>query len=195
MVFRAKICLFASMRLIEQSIPGVYVIELTTFGDERGLFARTFCRKTFEDHDLDTDMVQTNMSLSREKGTLRGLHWQRGVDAEAKLVRCTSGSIFDVAVDIRPDSSTFLQWTGTTLSRENRHMLYVPRGFAHGFLTLEDHTEVSYQVSNYYNGAAEAGLRYDDPALGIEWPMEPTVLSEKDTEHKPCTGESDPRFL
>ena len=182
------------MKFTEKEIPGVFEIELTTFGDERGFFARTFCSKTFAEKGLATNMVQTNMSLSRDKGTLRGLHWQRGDAAEVKLVRCTYGSLFDVAVDIRPDSPTFMQWTGTTLSRENRKLFYVPAGFAHGFLTLEDHTEVTYQVSSDYDGSAEKGMRYDDPAIGIEWPIEPAVLSEKDLGHSFSSGKDDPRF-
>ncbi len=182
------------MKFQETAIPGVMVIELEPRGDERGFFARTFCERAFAEAGLQTRMVNTNMSYTRDKHTLRGMHWQQAPSAEVKVVRCTRGRIFDVAVDIRPASATFLKWVGSELSGENRRMLYVPEGFAHGFMTLEDHTEVSYQVSSFYDGERERGIRWDDGAVGIRWPEAPTVVSEKDRGHPDIQGTDDPRF-
>lgn len=161
-------------------LPGAYVIELEKFEDDRGFFARAFCQKEFADHGLAQDMVQTNVSYSATRGTLRGMHYQESPHEEAKLVRCTKGALYDVIVDVRPDSDTYTQWMGVELTATNHRMLYVPEGCAHGFITLADDTEVMYQVSAFYAPGAERGLRYDDPAIGIEWPVEVTVLSEKD---------------
>ena len=182
------------MKFQETAIPGVMTIELEPRGDERGFFARTFCERAFAEAGLQTRMVNTNMSYSRDKHTLRGMHWQQAPSAEVKVVRCTRGRIFDVAVDIRPASATFLKWVGSELSGENRRMLYVPEGFAHGFMTLEDHTEVSYQVSSFYDGERERGIRWDDSAVGIRWPEAPAVLSEKDQGHPDIHGADDPHF-
>jgi len=164
----------------ETKLPGAYLIDIEKRGDQRGFFARGWCQKEFEAHDLIPRVVQTNISLSKRKGTLRGMHYQVAPYAEAKLVRCTRGALYDVIIDLRPDSPTHMQWLGVELSAENYKMLYVPEGFAHGFQTLVDNTEVTYQVSQFYTPEAEGGVRYNDPAFGIEWPLEVQVISDKD---------------
>ena len=155
-------------------------MELQSVEDERGLFARSFCAREFREHGLAESFVQCNVSWNRLKGTLRGLHYQRPPAGEIKLVRCTAGSLWDVIVDIRPDSPTHLQHFGVELSASNRLAFYIPEMFAHGFQTLEDGTEVLYQMSAFYTPEAAAGLRYDDPKLRIPWPLEATVVSDKD---------------
>ncbi|MDJ0860375.1 MAG: dTDP-4-dehydrorhamnose 3,5-epimerase [Dinoroseobacter sp.] len=164
----------------ETPLPGAYLIELERRGDERGYFARTFCANEFASHGLSTSFVQANMSLSRDPGTLRGLHFQREPAQEAKLVRCVSGRLFDVIVDIRPESPTYLQNYSVELSAENGLALYVPKGFAHGFQTLEPDTVASYMADAFYTPEKEGGYRYDDPALGIDWPAKVTEISDKD---------------
>ena len=165
----------------ETKLKGAFVIELERKEDERGFFARAWCQKEFEAHDLKRNLVQANVSYNRKRGTLRGLHYQVAPHEEAKLVRCFRGAIYDVIVDLRPDSPTYLHWIGVELTAENRCMLYVPEGFAHGFQTLEDDTEVFYQVSQFYTPGAERGVRWDDPTFAIEWPAaEQRVISEKD---------------
>lgn len=161
-------------------LQGAYTIELEKRGDARGFFARLFCEKEFGNAGLETRFVQINNSSSAKRGTLRGMHYQLPDAAEVKVVRCIKGALYDVIVDLRPDSPTFKQWFGAELSAENRRMMYVPRGFAHGFITLEDDTEAFYLVSAYYAPENERGLRYNDPAIGIEWPIAPTEISEKD---------------
>lgn len=168
------------MIFAETELQGAYLVDLEPRGDERGFFARSWCREEFSAHGLNTRLAQANVSFSRYQGTLRGLHFQVEPYAETKLIRCTRGAIFDVIVDLRPTSLTFGRWFGATLSAANYRMLYVPENFAHGFITLEDHTEVTYQVTELYTPGAEAGIRFDDPALGIEWPGEVHVISEKD---------------
>jgi dTDP-4-dehydrorhamnose 3,5-epimerase len=168
------------MLFTETSLPGAYVIDLDRREDERGFFARAWCRREFETHGLDAELVQCNLSSNPRAGTLRGMHYQVPPDAETKLVRCVRGAIFDAIVDVRVDSSTFGEWLGVELSAENGRMLYVPEGFAHGFETLVDGTDVYYQVSAYYAPGAEQGLRWDDPAVAIEWPLPPTIISRKD---------------
>jgi dTDP-4-dehydrorhamnose 3,5-epimerase len=148
--------------------------------DERGYFARLFCAEEFRREGLPEVFVQQNLSFSAQKGTLRGMHYQAEPHGEAKLVRCLRGAIHDVIVDLRPESPTFLQWAGFDLTAENMAQLLVPVGFAHGFQTLTDDAEVSYLVSYPYTQHAERGLRWDDPAIGIDWPLEPTTISEKD---------------
>jgi dTDP-4-dehydrorhamnose 3,5-epimerase len=167
----------------KSDIGGVCVIDLEPRMDERGFFARTFCAREFEAHGLNPYMLQCNVSFSQSKATLRGMHYQIEPYAEDKLVRCLSGQIFDVAVDLRPDSKTYCQWFGLELSVENNRALYVPRGCAHGFMTLTDNALVQYQVSNYFEPNAERGLRWDDPAIGIKWPLFPQIISEKDQRH------------
>jgi dTDP-4-dehydrorhamnose 3,5-epimerase len=171
------------MRLVDTDLPGVYVVEPEPAADERGLFARTFSRDDFEEWGLDPVVAQCSTSFNQRAGTLRGMHYQAGAAEETKLVRCTRGSMFDVAVDMRHRSPTYLRWTGTTLTANNRRALYVPKGFAHGFLTLEDTTEVFYQISAPYQPGAAQGLRWDDPAIGIAWPVPPQVISARDAQH------------
>jgi dTDP-4-dehydrorhamnose 3,5-epimerase len=168
------------MIFTETRLPGAYVIEPQLLQDERGFFARSWCQREFESHGLTSRVVQANISYNKRKGTLRGMHYQLAPHAEAKLVRCTRGAILDVIADLRPDSETAGQWIAVELTADNRRMLYVPEGFAHGFQTLVDDTEVTYQVTEFYTPGAERGVRYDDPALGISWPLEVTVISEKD---------------
>lgn len=168
------------MNFIDLSLSGAYVIEPEPIGDERGFFARMMCEDEFAEHGLKMDVVQANISYSAEQGTLRGLHYQEPPHAEVKMVRCTQGAIFDVMVDVREESPTYLEWEGVELTAENRRMTYVPEGFAHGFLTLTDDCEVFYPVTASYAPEAERGLRYDDPALDIDWPAKVQVISEKD---------------
>lgn len=171
------------MKFIDTPLRGAFVIELEKRGDERGFFARAFCQQEFEAHGLRNDIVQINNSLSRDRGTLRGMHYQVAPRAEDKIVRCIRGSLFDAIIDLRPDSETFLQHFSVELSAENRKMLYVPKGFAHGFLTLEDNTEAFYLVTEFYAPECERGIRYNDPRFGIRWPAPPVVVSPKDLAH------------
>lgn len=159
---------------------GAFTIDLEKRGDDRGFFARFFCEKEFSEAGLETRFVQINNSSSGKRGTLRGMHYQLPDAAEVKVVRCIKGALFDVIVDLRPDSPTFKQWFGAELTAENRRMMYVPRGFAHGFITLEDDTEAFYLVSAFYAPQNERGLRWNDPAIGIQWPVNPVDISEKD---------------
>jgi dTDP-4-dehydrorhamnose 3,5-epimerase len=161
-------------------IPGVFEIHPEPRTDERGFFARTWCQREFRDHGLNPNIAQCNISFNTHKGTLRGIHYQASPFQEAKLVRCTCGAIFDVAVDLRPESPTFKNWAGAVLSAENRCMFYVPEGCGHGFLTLEDDTEVFYQMSESYHPETGRGVRWDDPAFAIEWPADVTVIAERD---------------
>jgi len=167
----------------ETPLRGAYIIELEKKGDERGFFARFFCEKEFKDANLIYQFVQINNSLSAEKGTLRGMHYQMFPHAETKIVRCIKGALYDVILDLRPDSSTFGKSFGAKITADNRKMMYVPEGFAHGFLTLEDNTEALYLVSAFYAPEAERGVRWDDPKLSIYWPELPKVISEKDKNH------------
>jgi len=161
-------------------LAGVFVIEPERLGDDRGFFARTWCRKEFEAHGLNPDVVQCNVSWNARRGSVRGLHYQAVPHAEAKLVRCTRGAIWDVAVDLRPGSPTFKRWTAVELTAENHHALYVPEGCAHGFQTLADDSEVFYQMSAAHAPDAERGVRWNDPALAIRWPIETVTLSDRD---------------
>lgn len=161
-------------------LDGARVIELEKRGDDRGFFARLFCEKEFAAEGLETRFVQINNSLSSKRGTLRGLHYQLPPSGEVKVVRAIRGALYDVIVDLRAGSPTFGKWFGAELSAENRMMMYVPRGFAHAFITLTDDTEALYLVSDFYAPECERGLRFNDPAFGIEWPIEPVEVSEKD---------------
>ena len=161
-------------------LAGAFVVELDPRVDQRGLFARTFCEREFSGRALATRYPQGSLSWSRRAGTLRGMHWQAAPRAEAKLVRCTSGAIYDVIVDLRRASPTCLHWFGIELTARNRWTLYVPEGFAHGFLTLADESEVSYWMSESHAPEAARGLRFDDPRLAIAWPAPPSVISERD---------------
>ncbi len=167
------------MIFIPVELNGAFLIDSERLEDERGFFARTFCRKEFEAHGLSVDIAQCNISYNIHKGTLRGMHYQ-SPQGEAKLVRCTKGAIFDVIVDLRSGSSTFLKHIAVELTEQNRRMLYIPENFAHGFLTLEDHTEVHYQMSEFYIPENSCGARWNDPAFGINWPAEVKIITEKD---------------
>ncbi len=165
------------------NLQGAFILDIKKIEDDRGFFARSFCRKEMEEHGLNTNMVQANCSFNKTKGTLRGLHMQNPPFEESKLVRCTRGAIFDVIVDLRKDSQTFKQWLGVKLSASNHRMLYIPEGCAHGYITLEDATEVYYHVTEFYTSSAEVGFRWDDPAFNIQWPIQPLNISQKDINH------------
>lgn len=171
------------MKFIETKLKGAFLIDLEKKEDERGFFARFYCEKEYSELGLDTNIVQINNSFSRYKGTLRGIHYQLPPKAETKIVRCIKGSLFDVIVDLRRDSATFLQWFGHELSSGNRTMMYVPKGFGHAFITLEDDTEALYLVTEFYAAECERGIRWNDLSLAIEWPLQPAVISDKDKNH------------
>lgn len=164
----------------ETKLGGAFVIELERRADDRGFFARTFCRREFEAHGLEPAIAQANLAFNKRRGTLRGMHFQYPPAAETKLVRCTRGAILDIIVDLRPESPSYLEHIAVELSADNALALYVPRRFAHGYQVLEDETETSYQVGEFYTPEAEGGLRYDDPALSLSWPLPVTELSDKD---------------
>jgi dTDP-4-dehydrorhamnose 3,5-epimerase len=168
------------MKLNELPLTGAYQIEIEAISDERGFFARTWCKETARLLGLDPHLEQCSISYNLRKGTLRGMHFQRDPYGEAKLVRCTRGAIYDVLLDLRPQSATFKNWVGVELSADNYQMVYIPPGLAHGFITLADDSEVFYQISQPYRPEASAGVRWNDPAFSIAWPMVPTVLSERD---------------
>jgi len=168
----------------ETKLKGAFIIEPERTEDERGFFARTFCQEEFKAHGLNPRVVQCNISFNKKRGTLRGMHYQVAPCEEAKLVRCTSGAICDVIIDLRPDSSTFKQWIAVELTADNRRMLYIPEGFAHGFQTLEDNTEVFYQMSEFYHPECARGIRWNDPVFGIEWAVDELILSDKDRAYK-----------
>lgn len=170
------------MQLKPQYIAGVYVVVPRLLEDERGTFFRTYCKREFADLGIQ-EWVQMNHSINLKKGTLRGMHYQLPPHKEQKLIRCVSGKVFDVFVDLRSDSNTFLQWGSVELSAQNKQSLLLPEGIAHGFITLEDDTQLIYQHSEFYAPDSEAGLRYNDPKLAIEWPMEPCSISERDLNH------------
>ena len=168
------------MTFHETKLPGVFEIHLEPNCDERGFFARTWCEREFKSHGLNPAVVQCNISFNVKKGTLRGVHFQAAPYGEAKVVRCTSGAIYDVVLDLRPVSPTFKKWIGFTLTAANRRMLYIPEGCAHGFLTLEDNTEVFYQMSEFYHPESARGVRWNDSAFQIAWPEKVEVISERD---------------
>jgi dTDP-4-dehydrorhamnose 3,5-epimerase len=169
------------MQFTETELAGAYVIDLERREDERGFFARAWCAAEFASHGLDTRISQCNISFNERLGTLRGMHYQVPPHAEVKVVRCTRGAVYDVIVDLRPESPTYRSWIAVELTAQNGRLLYVPEGFAHGYQTLEDETETFYQVSVPYTPDAERGVRWNDPAFGIEWPDAPErVISEKD---------------
>ena len=171
------------MIFAETKLAGAFILDLERRGDHRGFFARTFCANEFKEHGLCTNFVQANMSKSLEKNTLRGMHYQVDGAEEAKLIRCTKGSILDVIVDIRPDSATFGEHVAVELTADNFKQLYAPEGVAHGFLTLEEDIEVSYLSSQFYTPGKEKGIRWNDPLFKIDWPNDSPILSEKDAEH------------
>jgi dTDP-4-dehydrorhamnose 3,5-epimerase len=168
------------MHFLDVDVIGAKVIDPSPHADERGRFMRAWCAKEFADHGIEFVPVQANMGFSVKKGTTRGMHFQVAPALEAKLVRCTRGSIFDVALDLRPESPTYLKWYGAELSAENGRMLYVPEGCGHGYQTLEENTEMHYMTSAYYTASAVRGARFDDPVFGIQWPLPVTVVSEQD---------------
>lgn len=170
------------MIFTETKLGGAFIIEPERHEDERGFFARTWCQRQFEAHGLNPRLVQCNISFNRRKGTLRGMHYQTAPHAEAKLVRCTMGAIYDVILDLRPDSATLKQWVAVELTADNHRMLYIPEGLAHGFQTLADDTEVFYQMSEFYHPENVWGVRWDDPEFGIRWPLnEVSEISDKDS--------------
>jgi dTDP-4-dehydrorhamnose 3,5-epimerase len=196
------------MKFIETRLKGAYIIEVEPIEDSRGFFARTFCSREFKAHGLKTDFVQCNLSYNKKKGTLRGMHYQVAPYEEAKLVSCIKGSIYDVIIDLRPESPTYCQWFSVVLTAPSSqftayrspkdnlinsstahsslltaHSLYIPEGFAHGFITLEDDTEVFYQMGEFYHPEAARGIRYNDPRFNIQWPVEVEVISEKDRDY------------
>jgi dTDP-4-dehydrorhamnose 3,5-epimerase len=177
------------VRFLPTEVEGAYVVELEPIEDERGLFARAWCAREFSENGLETAFVQENVGFSGRAGTLRGLHFQRAPHDEVKLVRCTAGAVWDVAVDLRDDSPTYRRSTGVELSAAARNMLYVPRGCAHGYLTLTDDAETRYLTSQYYAPDAASGVRYDDPALDIPWPADVVVASEADRSWPLLAGE------
>lgn len=164
----------------ETKLKGAYIIEIEKREDNRGFFARTWCQREFVLHNLNPCVVQSNTSFNIRKGTLRGLHYQAAPHAETKLIRCVKGSIYDVIVDLRPDSPAYTQYISAELTAENYRMLYVPAYFAHGFMTLKDNTEVVYQVSEFYSPESERGIRWNDPSFQIKWPSAVKVISDKD---------------
>jgi dTDP-4-dehydrorhamnose 3,5-epimerase len=171
----------------ETKLKGLYLVEPERFEDERGFFALTWSEKSFREQNLNPRLVECNISFNKKKGTLRGMHYQMEPHAQAKLVRVTRGSIYDVAVDLRPDSATFKEWVGVELSAENHLALFIPEGFAHGFQTLEDDTEVLYQMSDVFAPGAGRGVRWDDPAFGIEWPPDERTIIRRDREYPDFT--------
>jgi dTDP-4-dehydrorhamnose 3,5-epimerase len=178
------------MKFTETPLAGAFVIELEKRGDERGWFARAFCTKEFQAHGLNHQIVQANNSFSAVPGTLRGMHYQLAPKAEDKIFRCIRGAIFDAIIDLRPESPTYLKSFSIELNAENRLALYIPKGFAHGFMTLMENTEVFYFVTEFYSPEHERGIRYNDPKFGLRWPMEPAVISDKDRNLKDFNPET-----
>lgn len=169
------------MKATETELKGVFVLEPQVFGDARGWFMESWSQRKMHDAGIDVQFVQDNQSFSAQKGTLRGLHYQLNPMCQAKLLRCTRGKIFDVAVDIRKGSPQYGKWVGVEISAENKKQLFIPRGFAHGFITLTDDVEVQYKADNYYAPECDGNIRWDDPDIGVEWPLKPVILSEKDS--------------
>jgi len=172
------------MRFVPLPLEGAFVIEPVPVTDERGFFARTFCQEEFAARGLTANLAQCSVSYNNKKGTLRGLHFQKKPHEEAKLVRCTRGAIFDVIVDLRRDSGTYCRWHAVNLTDQNRRAIYVPEGFAHGFQSLEDACEVFYQISEFYEPGSSCGVRWNDPAFGIEWPISSPILSLRDKSYE-----------
>lgn len=171
------------MRFVPTKIAGAVIVELEMRRDERGAFARTFCTREFADAGIPFEVVQANLSINPVKHTLRGLHFQRSPSEEPKIVSCRQGRIWDVAVDVRPDSTTYLQWTSVELDAASERMFYIGKGLAHGFITLEHDTEVGYLMGAAYDPEASAGLRWNDPRIGIDWPAEPALISDRDASY------------
>ena len=168
------------MNFTATKLEGVFIIDLKRFEDQRGFFATSWSRREFEARGLNSNVVQCSLSLSHRRGTVRGMHWQAAPHAQAKLVRCTRGAMHDAVIDVRPESPTFKQWVAVELTDDNHRMLFVPEGFAHGFQTLEDETEMFYQMSALYHPESEHGVKWNDPAFGLTWPLEVAVISPRD---------------
>jgi len=168
------------MKFTETKLKGAFIIEIEKLEDERGFFGRSWCAIEMKTHGLNTNICQANVSFNKVKATLRGMHYQVAPYQEAKIVRCSRGSIYDVIIDLRKDSPTFKKWIAVELTQDNYKMIYIPEDFAHGFITLEDNTEVSYLMTEFYVPGASATIRWNDPMFNIEWPLEPTFISEKD---------------
>ena len=178
------------MIFTETPLSGAFVIEIEKHMDERGFFARTFCSREFENHGLDPHFVQCNISYNKQKGTLRGMHYQEELRAEAKLVRCTKGAIYDVIIDLRRDSPTYCQWLSTELKSDANRMLFVPKGFAHGFQTLEPDTEVFYQMTEFCHPECARGIRWNDLSFSIIWPISDRIISRQDQSYPDFKGSS-----
>ena len=172
------------MKFFETELKGSYIIELEKLEDERGFFTRIWDKKKIQDKGLDSDLVQMSFSFTKKKGTLRGMHFQKKPFEETKLVRCTRGKIFDVIIDLRPESNTYKKWIGVELKSDDLKMLYIPEGFAHGFQTLEDDTEVFYQMSNWFSPEHAQGIRWNDEEFNIEWPIKSPIISKKDLSYE-----------
>lgn len=177
------------MIFTETDLKGAYIIEPEKLTDDRGFFARTWCQQEFSNRGLDSNLVQSSISFNHKQGTLRGMHLQLPPSAEVKLVRCTQGAIYDVIVDLRLNSATYLQWIGIKLTADNRTALYIPKGFAHGFQTLADNTEVFYQISELYNPDLARGFRWNDPIIKINWPAMVSTISDRDRTYPDYTPE------
>ena len=182
------------MQKLETALPGVYIVEPRVFGDHRGWFMETYSEKSFSELGLSIGFVQDNMSFTAQKGTLRGLHFQNDPAAQLKIVHVTQGAVLDVAVDIRRGSPTYCKWVAVELSEENKRMLYIPRGFAHGFLTLTKDVAFCYKVDNLYSPAHDRSIRFDDPAFGVNWGINNPILSQKDLD-APLLSASDCSFV
>ena len=182
------------MKRIDTKLPGVCIVEPQVFGDHRGYFMETYATKAFAEIGITNEFVQDNQSFTALKGTLRGIHFQNAPMAQAKLVRVTRGAVMDVAVDLRRGSPTYRQWVAVELSAENKRMLFLPRGFGHGFVTLTDDVEFCYKVDNLYSRACDRGIRFNDPDIGVEWGVESPILSNKDTT-SPMLRDSDCNFV
>ncbi len=175
------------MKFFETELKGSYIIELEKLEDERGFFTRIWDKKKIQDKGLDSDLVQMSFSFTKKKGTLRGMHFQKKPFEETKLVRCTRGKIFDVIIDLRPESNTYKKWIGVELKSDDLKMLYIPEGFGHGFQTLEDDTEVFYQMSNWFSPEHVRGIRWNDKEFDIKWPIKCSIISKKDTAYEDFT--------
>jgi len=171
------------MTFTETALDGVWMLDLAPHTDERGFFARAWCQRELEARGLQADLVQCNISFNARRGTLRGMHWQAAPHAETKIVRVTRGALYDVVVDVRPDSATFGGWVAVELTADNRRALYIGAGFAHGFQTLVDDTEIFYQMGTFYHPESARALRWDDPDVGVSWPIADPILSERDRHH------------
>ena len=172
------------MKFLPTALAGAYLIDIEPINDERGFFTRNWCRREFERHGLDTEHAQSSISFNKKCGTLRGLHYQIKPHEETKVVRCTAGSIYDVIIDLRPESSTYMKWISFELSAENRRMIYIPHNFAHGFQTLSNNTEVLYQISESHHPESSKSIRWDDPTFSIKWPPAERTISERDKSHQ-----------